>query len=205
MDIFILLTMLALGAFVLKSREQSRCIALLGRYLSQHKIEKLMESLTDGYLRALGESDPARQAQIWNLLSHSEAELSAQFARFAAEFAKVDVAQARVSTFALAIPYANQLFPTATFDLRKALKIHAQGIANAVQHNSQQSPRDKAFTLSAELFLMQHTCHWFCRSKTMASARLQARHKTMYSQVLAAVAPDTRRAYCALTGADVAP
>ena len=63
------------------------------------------------------------------------------------------------------------------------------------------SPRDKAFTMSAELFLMQHTCHWFCKSKTVASARLMARHKTTYEQVLASVAPATRDAYRALTGA----
>jgi len=51
------------------------------------------------------------------------------------------------------------------------------------------------------LFLMQHTCHWFCRSKTVASARLLARHKTSYAQVLAAVAPQTREAYIRLIGA----
>jgi hypothetical protein len=57
-----------------------------------------------------------------------------------------------------------------------------------------------AFTMSAELFLMQHTCHWFCKSKTVASARMLARHKTSYEQLVASVAPDTRTAYCALVG-----
>ena len=46
---------------------------------------------------------------------------------------------------------------------------------------------------------MQHSCHWFCKSKAVASARLVLRHKTSHEQVLAAVAPDTRRAYVALT------
>ena len=55
--------------------------------------------------------------------------------------------------------------------------------------------------MSAELFLMQHTCHWFCRSKAVASARMLARHKTSYAQLLDAVSPATRRAYRALTGA----
>ena len=32
--------------------------------------------------------------------------------------------------------------------------------------------------MSAELFLMQHTCHWYCRSRAVASARMLARHKT---------------------------
>ena len=55
--------------------------------------------------------------------------------------------------------------------------------------------------MSAELFLMQHTCHWFCKSKTVASARLMARHKTTYEQVLASVAPATRDAYQKLLAA----
>jgi hypothetical protein len=55
-----------------------------------------------------------------------------------------------------------------------------------------------AFTMSAELFLMQHTCHWFCKSKTVASARMLALHKTTYAQLVASVAPGTRDAYRAL-------
>jgi hypothetical protein len=50
------------------------------------------------------------------------------------------------------------------------------------------------------MFLMQHSCHWFCKSKAVASARLLVRHKTSYEQVLASVAPETRRAYLALVG-----
>lgn len=52
----------------------------------------------------------------------------------------------------------------------------------------------------AELLLMQHSCHWFCRSKLVASARLLARHKTPYPKVLASVAPQSRQAYCKLVG-----
>lgn len=62
------------------------------------------------------------------------------------------------------------------------------------------SPRDKAFTMTAELLLMQHTCHWFCKSKTVASARTLARHQTPHAQLVAAVSPETRAAYLALTG-----
>jgi hypothetical protein len=105
-----------------------------------------------------------------------------------------------VSKLAFPIPYADKLFPSATFDMRKALSIHAQGIANAVNSSLNQTAKSKAFTMSAELFLMQHTCHWFCRSKTVASARMMARHKTSYDQLLASVSPATRHAYCALIG-----
>lgn len=40
---------------------------------------------------------------------------------------------------------------------------------------------------------MQHTCHWYCRSKTVASARMLARHKTAYVQLLASVDPRPAR------------
>jgi hypothetical protein len=198
MEFFTLLVLTALGGFALKKIDQNRRIALLGTYLGKHQIEKLMESLSDGYLRALGETEPERQVQVWNYLANSEATLADQFSRFVAEFAGVDEAQTRVSKIAFAIPFADKLLPAATFDLRKALSIHAHGIANAVNNGRNQTPRDKAFTLSAELYLMQHTCHWYCRSKTLASARLLARHKTSHAQVLAAVSPETRRAYSAL-------
>ena len=198
MDFFTLLAFVAFGAYQLKTREQKQRVALLGALLSQYQIEKLMESLTQGYLRALGEVEPVRQAQVWNLLTTSELALCEQLNRFVIECDKVEESQARISRFALAFPYADKLFPAATFDLRKAMRIHAQGIAQVVENSLNQSPKNKAYTLSAELFLMQHTCHWFCRSKTVASARLLARHQTAYAQVLAAVAPETRRAYAAL-------
>jgi hypothetical protein len=201
MEFFTLLVLVAIGVFTLKKIDQNRRVALLGTYLGKHQIEKLMETLSDGYLRALGETDAERQVQVWNYLANSETTLADQFSRFVAEFAGVDEAQTRVSKIAFAIPFADKLLPAATFDLRKALSIHARGIANAVSNSRNQSPRDKAFTLSAELYLMQHTCHWYCRSKTLASARLLARHKTSHTQVLAAVSPETRRAYSALIDA----
>ena len=199
MDFLILAILIATGSYALTSRDQRKRIATLGSHLSQYQIEKLMETVTQGYLRALGEKDPARQEQIWSLLNSSEAQLAEQFNRFATEFAKVDAEQTRVSKIAIALPFADTLFPSATFDLRKAFAIHAQGIARAadtpIDSGSDTSARDKAFTMSAELFLMQHTCHWFCKSKTVASARMMARHQTTYAQLVAAVSPETRRAY----------
>lgn len=199
-DLLILLMLLAFGVFTLKTRDQNRCIALLGSHLGRYQIEKLMESLTEGYLRALGESDAERRAQIWNLLGTTELELCAQFNRFAAGISGVDAADARVSRLPVFIPFVDRLFPGATFDLRQALAIHAQGIDRAAKNELNQPLKNKAFTLSAEMFLMQHTCHWYCRSRTVASARMLARHKTSYEQVLASVSPETRQAYCALIG-----
>ena len=86
--------------------------------------------------------------------------------------------------------------------MRKVLAVHAKGIANVVANAKGLSPRDKAFALTAELYLMQHSCHWFCKSKNVASARLLARHKTSYAQVLEAVTPATRDAYERVVGGE---
>ncbi|MGD6322490.1 hypothetical protein VW363_22615, partial [Xanthomonas citri pv. citri] len=71
-------------------------------------------------------------------------------------------------------------------------------IARGVHNERGLSQRDKAFTLTAELLLMQHTCHWFCKSKAVASARMAARHRTPHAQLVESVSPETRRAYRAL-------
>ncbi|MEJ8854934.1 hypothetical protein WKW79_10170 [Variovorax robiniae] len=195
METFILLAFLGVVAFVLKSRDQRQRIALLGSHLGNYEIEKLMEKLTDGYMRCLGEPNAERQAQIWSMLSTTELDLSAQFTRFATGFARVSEADARVSKIPLALPLANTLFPAATFDVRKAFAIHAKGIADAAANTLDQPPKAKAFMMSAELFLMQHTCHWFCKSKIVASARMMARHQTSYQLALESVSPATREAY----------
>lgn len=200
MEILTLVAIIAIGAYFLKARDQRQRIVLLGSRLGQYQIEKLMESLTQGYLRCLGEDDAERRQQIWSLLDSTEQKLSGQFDSFAAEFARIDATETRVSTLPVAIPYATTMLPAASFDLRQALLIHARGIAGVMRNDAQRSPKSKAFTMTAELFLMQHTCHWYCKSKTVASARMLARHQTSYEQLLAAVSPETRSAYGALTG-----
>jgi hypothetical protein len=199
MEILTLVTLFVIGAYILRSRDQRQRIALLGSHLGRYQIERLMETLTDGYLRCLGEDDAERRQQIWALLDSTEEKLSTQFDSFAAGFSRVDAADARVSKLPLAIPFAHKLFPAATFDLREALAIHARGISAVMRNEAGRTPKAKAFTMSAELFLMQHTCHWFCKSKTVASARMLARHKTSYEQLLGDVTPATRKPYGALT------
>lgn len=198
MDWLILVMLGCSGLWFLRSVEQRRRVALLGQFLGKYQIESLMENLTQGYLRALGEEDPARREQILNMLTASEQSVAQQFGSFATEFARLDEEQTRVSTLGIALPLATRLFPRATFDVRKAFRIHAHGLAEAASNELQRSPRDKAFTMSAELLLMQHTCHWFCRSKATASARMLVRHQTPYAQAVASVGPSTRRDYQAL-------
>lgn len=200
MELFVPLLLLAFGYHFVRTREQGRRVALLGSYLSKYQIETLMESLTEGYLRALGETDPQRRAQVWSTLATVEAELDRQFRRFAEDFSQVWSERTQVSTLYFAFPYATKLFPRAAFDLRQALAVHARGIASVVANQAGRTARDKAYMLSAELFLMQHSCHWFCRSRAVASARMLARHRTHYAQLIDAVSPETRQAYCELVG-----
>ena len=200
MEIFPFVLFITVGIYMLKKFDQRKRIALLGSNLAHFQIEKLMETLTDGYMRALGEADLERREQIWRHLDTAETQLCQQFNKFSAEFSKLNTADTRVSTLPVAIPFAARLFPGATFDLSKALAIHADGLMRAAGTAEHRTPKEKAFTLSAEVFLMQHTCQWFCNSKTVASTRMVMRHQTTHAQVLASVAPETRRAYEALTG-----
>ncbi len=201
MEIFVLSMMFAFVGYTLKSRAEGRRIALLGLHLGNFDIEKLMETLTEGYARALGENDAARRASIWQLMNATEDKLVAQFKQLADSMAKADAAETSVNLWPWPLSEAAQWVPNARFDLRKALKIHADGLARAAGQSDTVSAPSRAFTLSAELFLMQHTCHWFCKSKTIASARMLVRHKTAYEMVLQSVSPETRRAYNALVEA----
>jgi len=204
MEFFLWAILLAVATHFLNKTDQARRIALLGRYLSQYQIEKMMERLTEGYQRALGESDPLRRGQIWANLITTEQELSRQFGRFVADFAQVDEPQARLSRLPFALPWATRLLPQACADMRKLLAIHAHGLARAAEPVADDAPvgawRDRAYTLLAEMLLMQHSCHWFCKSKAVASARLVVRHHTSHAQVLDAVTRETRQAYASLIG-----
>lgn len=200
MELFVPLLITFIGVQYLKGQDQRARIALLGSYLGKYQIEQLMERLLDGYLRALDEAEPERRAQIWSLLGTAEEELAGQFRRFVEDFSKVWGDKTQVSTLRLAVPYATKLFPKAAFDLRHALAIHANGITATVENRRQLALRDKAYTLTAELLLMQHSCHWYCRSRDVASARMLARHQTRHAQLIDAVSPETRDAYRRLTG-----
>jgi len=85
-------------------------------------------------------------------------------------------------------------------EVDERVELDDAGITAVVDNAAGLPPRDKAFTLLAELMLFQHTCHWYCKSLPVASARLLLRHQTPYAKVLASVSPQTRQAYAALTG-----
>jgi hypothetical protein len=190
--------MVGMGAYAIKTMEQRQRIVWLARVLQPYRLEALMEQVTSGYLRALDESDPERSEPIWRLLSGAEQQLSEQLTRLASDVAGMDEVQTRICRWPLGVPYITRWLPAATFDLREALAIHGRGFAAMVDNPAGLERKRQAFTLSAELLLFQHTCHWYCRSRSVASARLLARHKTSHEQVLTSVSQDTRRAYQAL-------
>lgn len=195
-EILSLLMLLAAAVHWGNTQSRRQRTALLAEHLQPFQIEKRMQQLTEAYMRALGESDPERETQIWQIQAPVEQQLSEEFKELAASFAQVPAPQAR--TLKLALPGIDKVLPQSTFDTRRVLQIHADGIERAVRNETASSPRDKAFVMMAEMFLMQHSCHWFCRSKTIASARMLAQHKTRYEQALDAVSPETREAYLAV-------
>ena len=199
MDLLIALVAAFIVFALLRGREQARRIALLGQVLGPYRIEPMLESLTEGYLRWLHEGDAERRTQIWGTLATGEQTLASQFSRFAADFARVPAPQAQISKLPFALPYAQPLLPGRwLFDARRLFELHARAIDALAQGSAGLPDKEHAYRMTAELYLMQHSCQWCCRSRNVASARLLARHQSSYAQVLAGVAPDTRRDYEAL-------
>src|SRR5690606_6870245 len=117
-------------------------------------------NLTEGYLRWLGEEDPERRAQVWGVLEGTEQALAGQFASFAREFQKVPAPLAQVSKLPMAIPYAQQLLPAwRLFDARKLFALHASAIEACANNTLGLTPKAKGYMMTAELYLMQHSCH----------------------------------------------
>ncbi|MEJ5991297.1 hypothetical protein WG902_14940 [Ramlibacter sp. PS3R-8] len=187
---------LAAGCWIAKTKVQHQRIALLASFLSPYSIEKNIETVTQGYLRALGEAEPGRREQVLYVLRGNEQDLCRQMGQLADDVASADPEATRVSKLPIWLPFALAFAPS--FDLREALRVHARGICRAIEAEGAASPKDRAFAITAELLLMQHTCHWFCRSKAVASARMQARHRTSHEQLAAAVLPQTRSEYLGL-------
>lgn len=195
MDFLLLLPLTLVALWITRARQQQRRITVLARYLSGHDIEKHIETLSQGYLRALGESDPTRSEQVWGVLRGTEDVLSRQVSKLAEDFAGVEPTATRVSKFPIWLP-GSPAFDR-SFDMREALRVHARGICRAIEQQDA-SPKDRAFAILAEMLLMQHTCHWYCRSKSVASARMLASHQTSYAQLVASVLPQTRQEYLEL-------
>ncbi len=201
MEALVLWLLLAGGLWMFKRHDEQQRIVLLSGFLRQFRLEERMAQLTDGYLRALGETDPERAEPIWRNLGATEDALQTELQQLADALKDVWGERLRVSRWPVSVPMATRLFPQHSFDLRALVVLHAQGLATTLRNDEGLSTRDRAFRATAELLLFQHSCHWFCRSRNVASARVLMGHKTTYEQVLAAVSPGTREAYTRLVNA----
>lgn len=180
MDFFVTAFLLGLVVWSIKSRAERRRVSLLALQLQPYDIEKLMQQISEGYVRALGENDVQRRLSIWQVLEPAERKLAEQLGRLALDFGQLPAAQTRIIT--LPLPWlfeklaelSPSLLARYSLDMRELLKLHARTIAKAVQV-SDRSPSARAYAILAEVLLMQHSCHWFCKSRAVASARLLAR------------------------------
>lgn len=202
MDFFTWIVVGSIAVYVLQGMEHRRRVRLLGAHLAPTQVEKLMGGLIEGYMRALDEKEPERRKQVWAILDNSEKTLADQLQRLATSFSQENAQDTRVSTLPLALPYFDRLMPSHTFDMREALQLHAKAVREACAPDEVdlETRKRMAFTMTAELLLLQHTCHWFCKTRTIASMRLMARQKTPYEQVLKTVSASTLAAYQRLIG-----
>lgn len=195
MDIALNLLLVVLGWQMLRVRYQRARIALLGRHLANLQLERHMETLTEGYTRAIHEEAETRQLQVLGMLAQTERAVAVQAQSLADTMQKESLQAASMSTLSLCVPYAERFLPVAMRDFRELLHIHATGLRYAVDNEGGWDAKSRAYHLSAELYLLQHSCHWFCKSRAIADARLLMRHQVNHQKVLESVSAVTRSSY----------
>src|SRR3546814_16877918 len=101
----------------------------------------------------------------------------------------------RICSLTFRVPYIERALPTLTRDFRKLLHIHAAGLGHVVNNEGHWDPKERAYHLSAELYLFQHSCHWFCTSRAVADARMMLRTQVTHENVQKSVSSVTRTTY----------
>ena len=193
--VFILLTGIA-AWWLLRVQYQRARIALLGNHLATLQIEKHMETLTQGYIRAINEDSDTRQLQVLETYAQAERVVAAQVQSLADRMRNESEKATKMATLPFCLPHAERLLPdTMLRDFRALLQIHANGLRHVVDNEERQDAKTRAYCLMAELYLLQHSCHWFCKSRTVADARLMMRHQVNHQKVLESVSSVTRLPY----------
>ena len=196
MDFVLILLAMAVAWHFLRIRYQRTRIILLGKHLANMNLERHMETLTQGYTRAIHEESETRQRQVFDTFTQTEGAVATSLQSLARAMQKESAADTAIGPFSFCLPYAERMIPeTSLRDFRKLLQIHADGLRGAIENNAGTDPKTRAFHIAAELYLLQHSCHWFCKSRTVADARLLMRHKVDHAKVLASVTAATRTAY----------
>jgi Tfp pilus assembly protein PilN len=195
MDMMLVLLMLVVVWHVVRRSYQQARIAFLGRHLANLQLEQHMKALTEGYTRAIQAETESRQQQILDTFAPTERAVAAQIQTLADAMQKESDQDTRMSALSICVPYAERFLPIKTRDFRELLRTHANGLRYAVDNVEGWDAKTRAFHLSAELYLFQHSCHWFCRSRVVADARLMARHKLSHQRVLESVSNITRAGF----------
>ncbi|TEA77417.1 hypothetical protein [Allopusillimonas ginsengisoli] len=195
MDFALTLLVVVIAWQVLRVRYQRARIALLGRHLANLQLERHMETLTQGYTRAIHEESETRQIQVLTTFAQTESAVATQVQSLANTMQKESAPAASMGTLPFCLPYAHRFLPTLARDFRELLHIHAAGLRHVVDNEGGWDAKSRAYHLSAELYLLQHSCHWFCKSRAVADARLMLRHQVNHQTVLDSVSAMTRSAY----------
>lgn len=195
MDLALTLLMAIVVWHMLRLRYQRAHIALLGQHLANLQLERHMETLTQGYARAIHEETQIRQHQVLESFAETERAVAAQVQSLAETMQKESAPITSLSALRICVPYVERFFAPLTRDFRELLHIHAAGLRYVVDNQESWDIKDRAFHLSAELYLLQHSCHWFCKSRNVADARLVMRHQVNHQKVLDSVSSVTRSAY----------
>jgi len=195
MDFVLSVVLLAVAWRILCVQYQRGRIALLGEHLSALQLERHMETLTEGYARAISADTESRQLQVLETFAQTEQAVAAQMQTLAASMQKESAQATGMGVLRACVPHIERFLPALTRDFRHLLKIHAAGLRHVADNAQNWPPKDRAFHLSAELYLFQHSCHWYCKSRGVADARLMLRHKVDHQKVLDSVSELTRSAY----------
>jgi hypothetical protein len=109
MDTVILLLVAAIALHFVRARYQRGRIILLGRHLSSFQLERHMETLTEGYTRAIGEQDPSRQLQVLEMFAQTENAVATQIQSLADLLQKEPAENTRVGMLPFCVPYAERI------------------------------------------------------------------------------------------------
>jgi hypothetical protein len=201
MDMTLTLSMAVVAWLLVRARYQRTHIAVLGQHLADLQLERHMETLTQGYIRAIHEASDTRQLQVLDTFAQTERAVAAQAQSLAEAMQKESPQAASMGVLRFCVPYVERFLPAVTRDFRQLLHIHAAGLRHVVDNEAGWDAKTRAYHLSAELYLLQHSCHWFCKSRIVADARLIRRHQVHHRKVLDSVSASTRSAYlCWLAG-----
>jgi len=195
MEITLILLVVIAAWQLLRVRYQRTHIALLGQHLAGMQLERHMETLTQGYTRAIREESEARQLQVLDTFAQTERAVAAQVQSLATAMQKESAPAASMSVLSFCVPNVERFLPSLARDFRELLHVHAKGLRHVVDNTDQWDAKTRAYHLSAELYLLQHSCHWFCKSRAVADARLMLRHQVNHQKVLDSVSVVTRSAY----------